>query len=71
LNHYQPQQFEFETSNQKDYKPFKLATRPTTSKPIVEPVRTNAFPAHFDTQNKKEFIPHQIRVPEIDLIPYP
>jgi hypothetical protein len=48
-----------------------LATRPVTSKPKVEAVVTKAFPAHFDTQNKKEFIKHKIRVPEIDLIPYP
>eukprot|EP00347_Sterkiella_histriomuscorum_P011610 403371794 len=71
VNHYQPQQFDFETTNQKVYQAFKLTNRPTTSKPVVEAVRTKAFPQHFDTQNKKEFVQHQIRVPEIDLIPYP
>ncbi|CDW76087.1 UNKNOWN [Stylonychia lemnae] len=71
VNHYQPHQFDFETTNQSEYKPFRLANRPITQKPVVEPVRTKAFPLHFETQNKKEFVQHQIRVPEIDLIQYP
>lgn len=71
VNHLQPQPFDFETMNQKLYKPFKLATRPKTSKPKVEAVRTQAFPQHFDTFNKKEFVKHQYRVPEIDYIQYP
>jgi hypothetical protein len=38
---------------------------------VVDPVVTKTFPGHFETFNKKEFVKHEIRVPEIDLIPYP
>lgn len=48
-----------------------MASRPMTSKPKVDVVRTNAFPQHFDTFNKKEYVAHDYRVPDIDLIPYP
>lgn len=71
VSHYKPQKFEYETTNQTVYKPFKLNGRPQTSKPHVEPVVTKTFANHFDTFHKKEFKKHQYRVPEIDLIPYP
>ena len=71
MKHFEPQQFDFTTTNQKEYKPFTLQSRPQTSKPKVDAVKTKAFPAHFETQNKKEYIKHEYRVPEVDLIPYP
>ena len=71
VSHYKPQKFEFETTNQQVFKPFKLTGRPQTSKPHVEPVVTKTFPKHFETFHQKEFKKHQYRVPEIDLIPYP
>jgi hypothetical protein len=71
VTHYQPQKFEFETTNQKVYQAFQLNGRPLTSKPVVDPVVTKTFHGHFDTFHKREFVKHQHRIPEIDLIPYP
>jgi len=71
VSHYKPQRFDFETTNQTMYKPFKLSGRPMTTKPNAEPVMTKTFSSHFDTFNKKEYKRHEYRVPEIDLIPYP
>ncbi len=72
MNHYVPAQFEFETMNQKDFKPFRMTQRPQSSRPLAEPVVTQSFPKHFDTYNMKEYKAHKgYRVPDIDLIPYP
>jgi hypothetical protein len=71
VSHYQPQKFEFETTNQKNYQAFKLNSRPGTTKPVVDPVVSKTFSGHFDTFHKKEYKKHDLRVPEIDLIPYP
>jgi len=71
LNEYQPASFDFATTNQLMYKPFTMTQRPGTVKPKVDAVRTSAFPVHYDTYNKREYIPKKHRVPEVDLIPYP
>lgn len=68
---YMPAQFDFETTNQKNYKPFAVVQRPQTSKPKVESVQTKSFKQHFDTNNKKCYRKPEHRVPTVDLIPYP
>lgn len=68
---YMPQHFQFETTNQKNYKPFQVVQRPQTSKPKVECVQTHSFKQHFDTNNKKCFRKPEHRVHTVDLIPYP
>ena len=68
---YQPAHFDFETTNQKTYKPFLMIQRPQTSKPKVEGVQTKSFKQHFDTNNKKCYKKPEHRVPTVDLIPYP
>lgn len=49
VDSYQPAYFEFETTNQKNYKPYTISQRPQTTKPKVEAVKTSAFGQHFDT----------------------
>ena len=71
VDSYQPAQFEFETTNQKNYKPYTVTQRPQTTKPKVEAVRTSAFGQHFDTHHKRDYKKHQHRVLEVDLIPFP
>jgi hypothetical protein len=71
LKAYRPQRFESETTNQKAYKGFKLASRPKVQTQEVKPVISKALPSHFETFNKKEFVQHKIKVNQLDLIPYP
>lgn len=68
---YQPQVFDFETTNQKNYKAFQVVQRPQTSKPKVECVQTTSFKQHFETNNQKNFRKPEYRIPTVDLIPYP
>ncbi|CDW73089.1 UNKNOWN [Stylonychia lemnae] len=72
LGAFQPQKFDFETTKQKDYQPFKITQRPQTSKPDVEPVKTHADPKHFETLNKREYKAYEnYKPPEVDYMPYP
>lgn len=71
INHLQPAPFDYETTNQKTYQPYKIANRPNTAKPQVDVVKTRAPVQHFNTNHKNEFVVHQYKVPETDFIPYP
>lgn len=71
LKAYKPLVFESETTNQKNYKGFKLVSRPKVQTQEVKPVISKALPSHYDTFNKKEFVKHNLKVNKLDLIPYP
>ena len=71
VSSYTQAQFDFETTNQKNYKPYEITSRPKSSKPQVEAVRTKSFQKHFQTSNKKDFVKPKLVDHPVDLIPYP
>ena len=53
------------------YKSFVLKSAPKIKTQVVKPVMQKAVPSHFDTFNRKDFIKHNYKVSQVDLIPYP
>jgi len=66
-----PATFSYETSKQRDYKDFKMKSRPQTAKPKVYSERTQMPQGHYNTGYKQQFMQKAYRIPEVDLIPYP
>jgi hypothetical protein len=71
LSQYQPMSFESKTTNQKTYKGFKLQGKPIVQTQKVAAVHSKALPTHFDTSNKNDFVKHNFKVSQLDMIPYP
>jgi hypothetical protein len=71
LSSYKPLKFESETTNQKTYKGFKLVSKPQVQTQQVPAVVSRAVASHFETMKQKDFVQHEYRVSQLDLIPYP
>ena len=71
LRSYEPAKFQAKTTNQDTYKGFKLNAKPKVATTKVKAVRSKALPTHFDTNQKKEYVRHDLKPCALDAIPYP
>lgn len=70
---FNPQPFEFETTNQAAFKDFRFSKpeHTTYQTPSYHPTETKAPKCHFKSLARNDLVKHQYRQPAIDFIPYP
>ena len=76
LSGYIPTNFEFTTTNSKNFKDFRFVDAHPPERvekiiPIAHPVQTKSLPNHFMTVNQRELRKHKPVEQRVDRIPYP
>ena len=76
LSGYIPTNFDFTTTNAKNFKDFRFVDAHSPEKvkkagPVVHTVVTKSLPGHFKTVNQRELTKHAAVAQVVDRIPYP
>ena len=76
LSGYIPTNFDFTTTNAKNFKDFRFVDAHSPEKvkavgPVVHTVVTKSLPGHFKTVNQRELLKHPAAAQVVDRIPYP
>jgi hypothetical protein len=48
-----------------------MSGKPAVQTQYVEPLSSKAIPSHFDTSNKNDYVKHNYKQSQLDMIPYP